>query len=389
MVSCIKSLDHQMLTLSDSAYATWSYLKVHLELYAAFQRLGLISSLRILPSWRFFVPFGEESLISKPPPLQDFTVHSILQWFGGVCVSTAPFLIWAMTQQLMRGWRAGFWDKILLRLPNPITRGRIIPLPPDPPEPLAQADLPSPVVESHSPADEQPQSEASPPTPEQQAAGEDGSAAPPSTPEVEDVPPIEQSESNRRQSVYSATGGDDFGSDDEDNEFLSSNVFRFEVEATEATGPDPPTGLWSAELRPSAEAGDPSAGPAPRSYLSTMLTRLPSVTAAAILADSCVRLMAAPYEATALRLAARTFCTQHGLSTAGIFGLNMFEGLNLTWAVNFLGTELSYLVLSGEIWSLASGISQWLHKSEEEWKAFDGKDWGDWLGIFQSNEPLY
>lgn len=373
-----------MLTLFRSAFATWSYLKVHLELHAAFQRLGLISGNRFLPSWRFFIPFGEGSLIPKPPPLQDFTARSILQYVGGVCTSAAPFLIWAMTQQLLRGLRAGLWDKILVKLPNPILSGRNIPLPPEPPEELPeQMDPPSPVVET------QPHPESSSPEVESQAVEEDGSAAPPSTPEEEEAPPLQQPELNRRQSIYSAAAADEFGSDDEDNDFLSSNVFRFEVEATEATGPDPPSGLWSAELRPSAEPGDPNAGPALPIYMSTMLTRLPSVTAAAILADTCIRLVGAPYEATALRLAARTFCAQHGLSTGGIFALNMFEGLNLTWAVNFLGTELSYLVLSGEIWSIFSATSQWLHKSEEEWKDFDGKDWGDWLGIFRSNEPLY
>lgn len=379
------------LTIFCSAYATWNYFKIHLELYAAFQRLGLTSSTYLLPPPKFFVPFGEGGLISKPPPIRDFRPKSLFLWLGGACASAAPFLIWAMIQQLMRGWRADLWSKILMMLPNPIYRGRPINLPPEPPEAPEEVEITSPVIEPQHFADNPAQTRPSSSSPETQpqSTGDSGSAAPPSTPEVEEIPPPQQPELNRTQSTQSVTGADDFGSDEEDNEFLNSNVFRFEVEATEAIGPEPPSGLWSAELRPSAEAGESPGGAAHATYLSTMLTRLPSVTAAAMFADCSVRLMSAPYEAMALRLAAHTFCCQHGLPTDSILSLSMLQGLNLTWLANFFTTEFGYLVLSGEIWSATTAISSWLHKSEEEWKDFDGKDWGDWLGIFRSNEPLY
>ena len=351
---------------------------MHLELFAALQRLGLIRSTQLLPTWRYFVPFTEDSLIPAPPPLANFTIQSLLQWAGQAFISATPLLLWALTPRAMKDWQPGVWQRVISRLPSPIFRGRAIgPLPPE----QAPANIPPPPPDSPPPPE--------PEIHEEPAQMEDGGDdVPQSTPEGS-PPPAQQSPGHvRRQSLYSAAGVEDYGSDDDEHEVVSAALISFDVEATEATDV-PPQGLWSAELRPSV-------GPEPRAgsallptYLSTMLTRLPSLMAAKIMTDAIVRLSIAPYEAMALRLAARAFCAPHGLPSEHILGLHLLSGLNLTWFVNFFGTELAHLVLSGEVWSMFTSISQYFHMSEEEWNEYEGKEWGDWFGPFYSGEPLF
>lgn len=305
--------------------------------------------------------------------MADFTLNSLLRWAGSVFISATPLLLWAMTQRLMKDWQPHIWQRVLCRLPSPIFRPRGIgPLPQEEPP-----DTP-PAPETHA----EPEAEVQEEPASIEVEGEDG---PESTPE-ESPSPIQQPELARRQSVYSAAGGED--TDDDDHEMVSAALISFDVEAAEATD-IPPQGLWSAELRPSVGPESRSAGAALPTYLSTMLTRLPALMAGKIITDSIIRLLITPYEAMALRLAARAFCLRHGLPCSHIFSLNLLDGLNMTWLVNFFGTELAHLVLSGEVWSIFSALSQYFHKSEEEWKDFEGKDWGDWLGPFYSAEPLF
>lgn len=320
------------------------------------------------------MPFTEDSPIPAPPPMTDLSFQSLLQWAGGVFISAAPLLLWAMTQRLMKDWQPGIWQRVLSRLPSPIFRGRGIgPLPPEQPanEPPVPQSHPEPGPEIH----EEPANIEADTGEGQQSTAEDS------------PPPTQQPELARRQSVYSAAGGEDYVSDDDDHDVVSAALISFDVEATEATDV-PPQGLWSAELRPSAPESRSAGTPLP-TYLSTMLTRLPALMAAKIITDSILRLSIAPYEAMALRLAARAFCARHGLPCSSILGLNPLSGISRTYFVNFLGAELTNLVLSGEVWSTFTTISQYLHMSEQEWNDFEGKDWGDWFGPFYSGEPLF
>ena len=197
-------------------------------------------------------------------------------------------------------------------------------------------------------------------------------------------PPASAPELTRRQSVFSTAGGDEFvGSDEEDNEIISATLVSFDVEATEAT--DMPQGLWSAELR---LADSRPSGAVATTYLSTMLTRMPVLMATRIITESLLRLFITPWEAMSLRIATRAFCIHRGLPITDIFAPSFLSGLNSTWLVNYLGEELLHFALSGEVWSMFSSASQWLHMSEEGWHDYDGKDWADWFGPFEPGDPL-
>ncbi|CAH0029079.1 unnamed protein product [Clonostachys rhizophaga] len=338
-------------------HEAWYYVIDHLQLYASFQRLGLVSSTQLLPSWKYFIPFTDDSPIQCPPPLEDFTLQSVLQWVGGVLVSVTPFLLWTITQRLVRDWRPIIWRRMIERIPNPIAFGATIAPPPAPPTPTPVA------IEVES---------------EQEPPGQDPGPD-------ENGPAMERSQSpqpsrrnglDRRQSVHSTGVVEEFASDDDDHDVVSATLISFDVEATDAT--DVPQGLWSAELRPSTGPDRRMLTGSPI-YLSTMLTRLPSLMAANIFNDQVIRLMIAPYEAMALRLSARAFCIGRGLPCDNIFSVHPLSGLNVTWLVNFLGFELLHLMLSGEVWSLFAYLAQSFHKSEEEWKELkenEGKEQG-------------
>ena len=319
------------------------------------------------------MPFTGDSPIPAPPPMADFTLPSLLRWAGSALLSATPLLLWAMTQRLMKDWQPKIWQWVLSRLPSPIYHGRLIV-----PLPTEQPTNAPPAPESH--GEPEPEVQEEPVTIED--SGEDGLQ---STPE-ESPSPIQQSEFARRQSVYSVAGGED--SDDDDHEVVGAALISFDVEATEATEM-PPQGLWSAELRPTPAPESHLGGEILPIYLSTMLTRLPALMAGKVITDSILRLSIAPCEAVALRFAAQTFCDRHNLPCSPILGLTLFSGVNMTWLVNFLGAELMHLALSGEIWSVFSALSQYFHRSEEEWEDFEGKDWGDFLGPFYSVEPLF
>ncbi|VUC24649.1 unnamed protein product [Clonostachys rosea] len=336
-------------------HEAWYYVIDHLQLYASFQRLGLISSTQLLPSWRYFIPFTDDSPMQCPPPLEDLTPQSLLQWVGGVLVSVTPFLLWTITQRLARDWKPIIWRRIIERLPNTMTYGRGI-------GPLPALSSPTPVAVEVEIEQEPPEQD---PSPDENGPAMDSDQIPQSS---------RRNEPDRRQSVHSAGVVEEFASDDDDHEVVSATLISFDVEATDAT--DVPQGLWSAELRPSTGPDIRMLSGTPI-YLSTMLTKLPALMAANIFNDQLIRLMIAPYEAMALRLSARAFCIGHGLPCDDIFSVHPLRGLNVTWLVNFLGFELLHLMLSGEVWSLFAYLSQSFHKSEDEWKEWkenEGKE---------------
>lgn len=163
---------------------------------------------------------------------------------------------------------------------------------------------------------------------------------------------------------------DDYGTDEDESERVNTTLISFDVEATEAS-PDAPPGLWSAELRPS-QSSDPRAEAQPI-YLDTLLTQLPALLAANIYTDTTLRLMMAAYEATALRLMARCHRLQHGLPCDDIYAPNILSGLSWRALTNLLGAELLHITISGEIWAVFSGLAQYYHRSDEEWKADEAK----------------
>ncbi|UNI18854.1 hypothetical protein JDV02_005095 [Purpureocillium takamizusanense] len=339
----------------------WSYFRVHLELYVALQQLGLTKSLTLLPNPKFFVPFTEESPMPAPPPPDDFSLPSILRWTGSVFVSTTPFIVWVMARRMLRDWKPQIWGQIYTRLPSTaleskkhrLMQSQTLPSPPPPPPPPSST------------------------APQQMNEPDDGWTVVQDS-QREDSPPPDQLPSShpgpveavRRPSVFSSRG-DDYGSDEEDNEGVSATLISFDVEATEST--DAPPGLWSAELRPSVASDARANASQPVTYLDTMLTRLPAVVGAHMLTEALCRILMVPYEGTALRLVARTWRLRQGLPFNDMYGANMLSGMTWVSAINFFGSELLHFALCGELWAVFTILSQRYHMTEEEWKEDEAK----------------
>lgn len=310
----------------------------------------------------------------------------MMRWAGAAFVSAIPFIFWLATQQLIDEWRPRIWQLILTKLPSPIFDGKSIYTFETPPFPPSEAD-------------EFPDPPSAPLNRSQQDVNHSGDGEERveeveevivTSPENESTPEQDQEPeptSVRRQSLLSgvAGGGEDFESE-EDTQELNATLISFDVEATDST--EVPQGLWSAELRPSHSDSRSRSGSA-NAYLSTMLTRLPSLMAAQILNDQILRLLSAPIEMIALRCVAHSWHHHHGGLVSAMLGVKAPWGFTLRWLVNFLKQEFVHLSICAEILAAASGLAYYYHMSEEEWRESGGNDWGAWLGISSSTEPLF
>ncbi|KAG8407268.1 hypothetical protein J3458_020758 [Metarhizium acridum] len=363
LVTCLWVNDEDKQIPRRVIHEIWSYLRVHLELYAAMQRLGILPNGLWLPHPSFFIPFTKTSPIPAPPSLDDYSIPSLLKWVGGALISATPFLVWVMAQRMVRDWKAPIWSHIFRKLPNTFFKSKRMPfslqfpLPPPTPH-VALPSLHNPPRAVDTDAENRAQVESSGgDTPEQT-----GDSTPGGRPAEPQMP--------RRTSLFS-TRGDEYPSDDEDNEGVSATLISFDVEASESQ--DAPPGLWSAELRPSAGSDSRSNESQQPVYLDTLLTQMPAAMATLMLADAITRVLMAPYEATALRLVARSFRSRQGLPCWDIYNANMLSGFTSTALVNFLGTELLHITFASEAWAIITCVSQWFHMTEEEWKIEDAK----------------
>ncbi|KAF3065068.1 hypothetical protein GL218_02534 [Daldinia childiae] len=167
----------------------------------------------------------------------------------------------------------------------------------------------------------------------------------------------------RRQSTFSSRGGEDYGTDEEDSEMVNPTLISFDVDTSEST--EPPTGVWSAELRPSLQ-GDSRQQPkeTPR-YIVNPLTKLPSSFAADILANFITNILFLPIDIYAFPIAARALAYRRGLPYEG---MNIGGGVTWSGIFNIVQLDVVKLLISGEIWAFTTIVSQWLHVTEEEWK---------------------
>ncbi|KAL7948936.1 hypothetical protein V8C42DRAFT_312713 [Trichoderma barbatum] len=339
--------EQEKLTARRCVHEVWSYIRVHLELHISLQRLGLIPNSQWLPSPSYFIPFTQASPIVAPPPPENFGVSAILQWLGSALICNAPFLVFIMAQRMVRDWKPHIWAETFKRLPSTVFRGKTIP---QAPPSMSQSFINEAPSEIHS--------------------NEGGSPVAP----VDNQLPNDAGsmEVVRRPSIFSARG-DDYGSDEEDNDVIRATLISFDVEATEST--DAPQGLWSAELRPSVantdSRGSISSQP---TYLDTLLTQIPALLASHMLANSITRLLMTPYDATALRLVAQAFCLRNGLPYEDICEVNLLNNFTWTSVINYLGAEFLHLLLTTEVWAVFTGLSQWYHFSEEEWAIEEAKN---------------
>lgn len=411
-----------------------SYVQTMLKIWLFLRRTDLLpaSASYLFPSWKYFVPFTDSSIIPPCPPPTSICPIAVSSWLGRVALGIAPIVAFWSVECLLHYPRDVLHVEIYDVLPHPSSLGQ--PTAPthefilqnassnaeDPVQSLAQS---GPVPLSHN-------AEAVPvrvpsgvpagqtlgdgndwevPQPTDTAANTDGG---PDAVPVEGNgtnPPTRPNGSTRsdgrrpssRPQNPRNTDADDFTDDDEETEVVSATLISFDVEnSPENIDPNDsniPPGVWSAELRPNPGNDSQSVGTGrdgeaprrpPRLYRSNELTQLPANLAARLFARRMVSLCFAPLEASALREVGLLWCRSKGLSTASLWeptwfwpftfrngGRRVESALGL-WAtkgtiMNFLGVEVIHLLLDFTIWTGMSLYSTTFVMSSSEWDKQD------------------
>ncbi|KAI1498224.1 hypothetical protein F5X99DRAFT_420771 [Biscogniauxia marginata] len=336
-----------------------AYLRFHLQLFVAMQRLDLIPGSRWLPGPNFFIPFSTSSPFTAPPIPKSLDVSSVSHWLGKLALNLVPYATY---------YAFGFvWEYIS----TPI-RQRVQKYLPKPSSPhsTSRASLPASTDRRQT----------APESPTLGAADREIRHTP--NPDV-DVPtalaldgqtngePIPVG-SIRRQSTFSSRGGDEYVTDEEDSDMVNPTLISFDVDTSEAT--EPPTGVWSAELRPSFNGDSrPQQKEAPK-YVVNPLTSLPSLLAGEVLTGSITQIILAPLDALAHRAIGRAFARKRGLPYDHMFEVNILDSLSWRGVLNFAFMEMARFLISSDLWALTTIASQWLHVTEEEWKEIHGED---------------
>ncbi|KAI1813985.1 hypothetical protein GGS20DRAFT_444391 [Poronia punctata] len=338
--------------------AAISYIRFHLQIHVVMQRLDLIPATRWLPGPSFFLPFSSSSPFQAPPPLGTSGARTLPEWAGQVALSLAPYAgyylvncAWDVLSYFIR-------RKLRRSLPHPSTNSS--------PNATTQASAPAnptrrqSVLESptlgeadreirHS---QQPEMEA---TDSHAVDGE-------STGETLPLETI------RRQGTFSSRGGDDYATDEEDADMVNPTLISFDVDTSEST--EPPTGVWSAELRPSNSSDSRSQHKETPNYIVNALTRLPSALAEDILTGSLTHLLLMPFDIVVFRSMAWSFARKFGLSTAGMFGVARTGGLLSRTLLNVLQAEGLKFLISCEVWAVIAIAGARLHATEEDWREY-------------------
>lgn len=407
-----------------------SYVQTMLKIWLFLRRTDLLpaSASYWFPSWKYFVPFTESSIIPPCPPPTYICPVAISSWLGRVAMGVAPVVAFWSVERLLRHLRNALHEELYDVLPHPSSLGQ--PSAPnhefllqnasanaeDPVQSLAQSGpvphahnaeavpvrVPSGVPAGHTPGEENDWE-----APQLTEASANTDAGPDAIPvEGSTVPPTRPSGSARfdgrrpssRPQHPRHTEADDFTDDDEETEVVSATLISFDVEnSPENIDPNDaniPPGVWSAELRPnpgndSQSVGTARDGDAPRRplrlYRANELTQLPANLAARMFARRMVSLCFAPLEASALREVALLWCRTRGLPAASLWeptwlwpftfgtgGHGVESALGL-WAtkgtiLNFLEVEVIHLLLDFAIWTGTTLYSTTFMMSSEEWE---------------------
>ncbi|CAJ2508080.1 Uu.00g092660.m01.CDS01 [Anthostomella pinea] len=348
----------QVVKDSSCVRAALAYIRFHLQIYVAMQRLDLIPASQWVPSLGFFVPFSPSSPFAALPPLESLNTSNIAAWIGKIAVNLAPWTAFYLA--------ARSWEFI-----NPPIRRQVLKYLPHPsPDPLAALSnfvantarrQPFPESPTLGAADREirhthdPEPDSDVPA----AMAPDGQAA-------GDAIPVG---AIRRQGTFSSRGGEEYATDEEDSEMVNPTLISFDVDTTESTElPPPGAGVWSAELRPSF-SGDarPQPKDAPR-YIVNSLTSLPSLLGGQVITNSIVRILLSPLDMLTLRAVARAFARKRGLPCGDMFTVNLLDSLSPRVGLNLVLIESLRFLASCEIWVALTVVSQWLHVTEEEWK---------------------
>lgn len=381
------------------------WCQFHVHLFLTMQRLNILPASPWFPGWKFFIPFTSESPMAAPPPIQNLSPGSVTGWVNQLALNIAPYAAFFLCGRIWNAVHIIMWPHVHDQLPKPSRSGQYATLRTLPIERRAtltdeawqtvaesptlgaadreirhgrnlEQDIPTlQALEGQSAA-------AGAGDDDDEGAGGSGSGSPGGIPLG----------TLQRQSTFSSRGGAevDYGTDEEDADMVNPTLISFDVD-TEST--EQPAGGWSAELRPSfgsiggegggggggggggsgggLDTGTPSHRDEPV-YVVNALTSLPSVLAADILTNFATYILCAPCDALAIRYAAGAFARRRGLPTTSMFAasVGLVGGMSWRGVGNLLGLEVVRLLVSGEIWALVSGLSQWLHVTEDEWREF-------------------
>ncbi|KAI0600457.1 hypothetical protein F4775DRAFT_582705 [Biscogniauxia sp. FL1348] len=329
-----------------------AYIRFHLQLFVALQRLDLVPASQWLPGVNFFVPFSCSSPFTAPPLPESLDASSISLWVVKLALNLAPYATY---------YAFGFaWEAITI--PIRLRVQRYLPKPSPSPQSTSRTSLPASSTRRQN-------------TPESPTLGLADRESHLLNLDV-DVPTslALDSQTNgepipvgiRRQSTLSSRGGDEYVTDEEDSEMVNPTLISFDVDTSEST--EPPSGVWSAELRPSFNGETrPQQKEAPK-YVVNPLTSLPSLLAGEIITSSITQILLAPLDALAYRAIGRNFARKMGLPFDHMFEANILDSLSWRAVLNFAFVEMARFLVSSELWAFTTVLSQWLHVTEEEWK---------------------
>ncbi|KAF3770779.1 hypothetical protein M406DRAFT_245913 [Cryphonectria parasitica EP155] len=333
-----------------------------------------------VPSWKFFVPFTDASVIAPCAPPTSLNPRSIVGWLGRIGWGMAPFI--------------GYWAvSNFFPIARNVLYEVLYDMMPAPSNPEQSRPSGTPVPNSGAAADHTTEVRSATPS-----GRPDATAPATATPTAAAAPSRPRSHPRRSRTANT----EDFSSDDEaTEEVVSATLISFDVE-NNPENPDPtndnniPPGVWSAELRPNPGNDSPTGrdgddGPGARRralapvYRDNVLTQLPAKLATSILVRRLASLMLAPVEASALRSVAWSWCRTRGMSTAGLwepvwlwpfvagggfvgFRLDFRAGFSLGSFCNFMGVELVHFMLDACLWSVFSLAASSHMMSGEEWE---------------------
>jgi hypothetical protein len=296
---------------------------IQYRMFAILQQLNLISSARLFPSLRSFIPFSAFSPIQMPTRPNSFAPAALLSWVSAFTDSITPVgLVWiyGMINSIISSIT---YNLIYSQLPKPYSIKESVSLYNSQTEALLD-------VQEHpvsSPGHETSQPRLSE-LPNQNSTVSGNSNAP--TQHEATLDALEGRQTHR-----------DDSSDEEDHEISQQTLITFDVEATELSADV--VGSWSAELRSANE-------PPPRepAYQITALTMLPMFLATEGLTTVVSSFVMLPIESLMVRIVAKAYRRSTGMGTG-----DMYSGFGITWGSigNVIAAQGIQMVVTGVIWA--------------------------------------
>ncbi|KAI1438713.1 hypothetical protein GGR50DRAFT_690873 [Xylaria sp. CBS 124048] len=333
-----------------------TYVKFHLQVFVAMQRLDLIPGSRWLPNPSFFIPFSRSSPFIAPPSLGSPGAETAFQWAAKLGMGLAPYagyyLIGRAWDILSRSIRPQFHANLpqpgltlstSLRGLGPVNTAHMQTFPDSPTLGAADREI------RHSQS------------PEMAQFG-------PLATHGEVIDDVLPTGTVHGESLLLSRGGDGYATDDEDPETVHPPLISFDVDTSEVA--EPPTGIWSAELRPTNSDGSGAQHKEAPRYVVNTLTSLPSLLAGDVLTNSVLHTLLTPFNIVVFRAMARAFSSKFGLPVAHMFEVSLLSSSGTQMFISVAQVEVLKFIVSFGVWAFITRVSQRFHVTDEEWKEY-------------------